>query len=478
MSSEVGLNDAPLATFEIDEFCEEFAGFQVACGSPGSTQGATSANSKVLTPSLSKDVSIKNAAASSSNVSASRLNDNDVEEASPETTPTASSSSPSSSSGVDNRPANATSSSASTMIDNFNENFSGSLEDLVSTFDEKITKCFSNFEETTEKIAPVQVRSQEEIMNECQMWWTITGNFGNILPIDWSKSFARQNLSRSLNIRETPDDAEDVKDNYLDVSEEDEELSQAFDMHNIVISSIQQDPLFTAEEVINEIDAMMSESEVEGESSSGSGSSELDTPTSDPGFGGGGGDDRLHFKERTMLRPGELGAGAGAMSPNTYKEMLDESGLQSLSICALNELLEELEVTIKDYSETLIAELALRDELEYEKELKNQFISLLLSIQNKRRQVATSSGDKGRNSKSNSNKKRNSGSHESHDNFLTTVIPYNEHDRPVDIATLQVLIKILRAINDDSPQVPSLLTDYILKVLCPNDDNALPVMVN
>lgn len=22
------------------------------------------------------------------------------------------------------------------------------------------------------------------------MWWTITGNFGNILPIDWSKSYA------------------------------------------------------------------------------------------------------------------------------------------------------------------------------------------------------------------------------------------------------------------------------------------------
>lgn len=24
------------------------------------------------------------------------------------------------------------------------------------------------------------------------MWWTITGNFGNILPIDWSKSYARK----------------------------------------------------------------------------------------------------------------------------------------------------------------------------------------------------------------------------------------------------------------------------------------------
>lgn len=54
-------------------------------------------------------------------------------------------------------------------IDNFNEEtFSGSLEDLVNTFDEKITKCFGNYEQSVEELAPVQVRSQEEIMNECQ----------------------------------------------------------------------------------------------------------------------------------------------------------------------------------------------------------------------------------------------------------------------------------------------------------------------
>ena len=61
--------------------------------------------------------------------------------------------------------------------------------------------------------------------------------------------------------------------------------------------------------------------------------------------------------------------------------------LKNLSSSALNELFEELEVTIKEYSETLIHQLALRDELEYEKELKNQFISLLLSIQKKRRET-------------------------------------------------------------------------------------------
>lgn len=52
--------------------------------------------------------------------------------------------------------------------ENFAETVSESLEDLVNTFDEKITKCFRNFEEKVENIAPVQVRSHEEIVSDCQ----------------------------------------------------------------------------------------------------------------------------------------------------------------------------------------------------------------------------------------------------------------------------------------------------------------------
>lgn len=63
---------------------------------------------------------------------------------------------------------NADAASASSVADNFTETFSGSLEDLVNTFDDKITKCFCNYDESVEKLAPVQVRTQEEIMNECQ----------------------------------------------------------------------------------------------------------------------------------------------------------------------------------------------------------------------------------------------------------------------------------------------------------------------
>lgn len=54
------------------------------------------------------------------------------------------------------------------MDSSFSDAFSTSLEDLVNTFDEKITNCFYDYEENVEKLAPVQVRNQDEIMNECQ----------------------------------------------------------------------------------------------------------------------------------------------------------------------------------------------------------------------------------------------------------------------------------------------------------------------
>jgi len=34
------------------------------------------------------------------------------------------------------------------------------------------------------------------------MWWTITGNYGNILPIDWSKSYVKQMKEKVLHLEE------------------------------------------------------------------------------------------------------------------------------------------------------------------------------------------------------------------------------------------------------------------------------------
>lgn len=52
----------------------------------------------------------------------------------------------------------------------------------------------------------------------------------------------------------------------------------------------------------------------------------------------------------------------------------------------LHELLAEIDSATNVLNEILVTELALRDELEFDKELKNQFISLLLTIQKKRRE--------------------------------------------------------------------------------------------
>ena len=60
-----------------------------------------------------------------------------------------------------------------------------------------------------------------------------------------------------------------------------------------------------------------------------------------------------------------------------------------VSELARHEYSEELvsELARREYSEELVSELARRDELDFEKELKNQFIWLLLRVQRRRRQL-------------------------------------------------------------------------------------------
>lgn len=92
------------------------------------------------------------------------------------------------------------------------------------------------------------------------MWWTITGNFGNILPIDWSKSYARQMHVPTLNLGERPTDRS-PDDDIQDLSSEDEAVANDLDMHALILNGLNTDtePIKTAEEVIKEIDDIMDE---------------------------------------------------------------------------------------------------------------------------------------------------------------------------------------------------------------------------
>ena len=60
-------------------------------------------------------------------------------------------------------------SSPGTAGDGFGDDaFSGSLEDLVSCFDENVRHCFRNYSADTEFIAPVQIRTHEQVLHESQ----------------------------------------------------------------------------------------------------------------------------------------------------------------------------------------------------------------------------------------------------------------------------------------------------------------------
>ncbi|KAM4547108.1 fasciculation and elongation protein zeta-1-like isoform 2-T2 [Fundulus diaphanus] len=181
-------------------------------------------------------------------------------------------------------------------------------------------------------------------------------------------------------------------------------------------------------------------------------------------------------------------------------------GLSCMRSSALVELLHRVEAAIREYSEELVNQLARRDELEFEKEVKNTFITALMEVQNRQKEQRDSSKRKRRdkalslqgggtvssnvaNTGSTGQKtgtmpvkrfsmeglsnilqtgiRQTFGSTGNEKQYLNTVIPYEKKTTPLSVDDLQLLTKILYAMKDDSEKVPTLLTDYILKVLCP-----------
>jgi len=370
------------------------------------------------------------------------------------------------------------------------DSLTGSLEDLVSSFDEKLSVCFQDYQEQVDKIAPVQVRSQEEIMNECQVWWTITGNFGNMMPIDWSKSTARAKQLPTLNLCNPRSDNSrhsnkkasaayafphsmpgdfDLVDGLED---EDDLVAADLDMHSLILSSNPQEhaePLKSADEVIKEIDDIIDAADEEDDLEDATGclaSLTADSSQYELSLGNQGGPQSSNTdpygQQRSFLPRSRI-----------VYQALKGRKLEELSSTELSQILNDIEILVKDLSEELVNDLGVRDELEYEKELKNTFISLLLSIQSKRRACTSSSGSGGGSDlapatsglhQATRSNKGQSGPYK----YLTTVIPYQPEKGSPSLRNLQVLVKILKAINEDSPAVPALLTDYILKVLCPS----------
>ncbi|XP_056448617.1 fasciculation and elongation protein zeta-2-like [Gadus chalcogrammus] len=214
-------------------------------------------------------------------------------------------------------------------------------------------------------------------------------------------------------------------------------------MHSIIVPFLNQEPLFTAEQVMEELEAMMQDS--------------LDLEAS------------LSSEDRR---------GSG------YEERLG-----AMRVAELNELLQETESHIQAFSEELVQELARREELDFEKEVKNGFIALLIDVQNRQKELRETLRRRKKLKNPQSQPEKTRGARFSMEGFtsvfqygfrqtfgsgcsetqqyLTTLIPYEKRVGPPSIEDLQVLTNILQAMKENSDKVPSLLTDYILKVLCP-----------
>ena len=152
-------------------------------------------------------------------------------------------------------------------------------------------------------------------------------------------------------------------------------------------------------------------------------------------------------------------------------QALQGRNLEELSLNELTQILSDIELLVRELSEELVSDLGeqfsspsrpifnnrnfledefalfvsgVRDELEYEKELKNTFISLLLSIQSRRRACGSDSGGgsaaSARASRPSRSSKEPGVPTPQQYKYLTTVIPYQpEKGTP----TLQVFFSII-----------------------------------
>ncbi|XP_044852754.1 fasciculation and elongation protein zeta-1 isoform X5 [Mauremys mutica] len=261
------------------------------------------------------------------------------------------------------------------------ENFSSeiisfkSMEDLVNEFDEKLNVCFRNYNAKTENLAPVknhlQIQEEEEHLqdeevtdkwmgesrkhdiplqfhiSEIRVWDALTDNYISSITEDW-----RDPDIEVLN--------GNISDSEIHEKEE-EELNEKSEND----SGINEEPLLTADQVIEEIEEMMQnspdpeeEEEILEEDDGGETSSQADS---------------VLLQEMQILT-------------QTFNNNWSYEGLEQMSVSELAELLDHVEGAIRDYSEELVQQLARRDELEFEKEVKNSFITVLIEVQNKQKE--------------------------------------------------------------------------------------------
>ncbi|KAM4646368.1 fasciculation and elongation protein zeta-1 [Amazona ochrocephala] len=348
-----------------------------------------------------------------------------------------------------------------------------SMEDLVQEFDEKLTVCFRNYDAATEGLAPVrghlQAQEEEERLQDEEVWDALTDGFApRSSPQPWLLPGA---------------EASDGTDHQLcEKEEEEEELTERSEQD----SGINEEPLLTAEQVIEELEELMQsspdpEADPEGEEEEEDEEEEEETEADAKGKGGGGGTEPILLRELHAFFP--------AFNNNCSHEVLGRLSARELVAAA-----GRAEAASRALSAELVAQLARRDELAFEKEVKTAFIGALLAVQGEQREQREAARRRrrdrglslqgGRPERGNnmprkrfsmegissilhSGLRQTFGPTSNEKQYLNTVIPYEKKGSPPSVEDLQMLTNILFAMKEGNEKVPTLLTDYILKVLCP-----------
>ncbi|XP_014112807.1 PREDICTED: fasciculation and elongation protein zeta-1 [Pseudopodoces humilis] len=354
-----------------------------------------------------------------------------------------------------------------------------SMEDLVQEFDEKLTVCFRNYDAATEGLAPVrgrlQAQEEEERLQDEEVWDALTDGF------------APRSSPRPWQLPGT--EALDGTDPQLGGKEEEEEEEEELTERSEQDSGINEEPLLTAEQVIEELEELMQsspdpEADPEGEEEEEEEEDEDEEEESKAdaeGKGGGGGTEPIVLRELHAFSP-------------AFNNNCSHEGLGQLSARELLAAAGRAEAASRALSAELVAQLARRDELAFEKEVKTAFIGALLAVQGEQREQREAARrrrrDKGLSLQGarsergghmprkrfsmegissilHSGLRQTFGPTTNEKQYLNTVIPYEKKGSPPSVEDLQMLTNILFAMKEGNEKVPTLLTDYILKVLCP-----------
>ncbi|NXT27735.1 FEZ1 protein, partial [Syrrhaptes paradoxus] len=342
-----------------------------------------------------------------------------------------------------------------------------SMEDLVQEFDEKLTVCFRNYDATTEGLAPVrgclQAQEEEERLQDEEVWDALTDGFA-------PRSSPRPWLHPGV---EAPDSTDPQ---LCEKEEEEEELTERSEQD----SGINEEPLLTAEQVIEELEELMQSSpdpEADPEGDEDEEEEEEESEADAEGKGGGGGTEPILLRELRAFSP-------------AFNNNCSHEGLGRLSARELAAAAGRAEAASRALSAELVAQLARRDELAFEKEVKTAFIGALLAVQGEQREQREAARRRrrdrglslqgGRPERGNnmprkrfsmegissilhSGLRQTFGPTTTEKQYLNTVIPYEKKGSPPSVEDLQMLTNILFAMKEGNEKVPTLLTDYILK---------------